>query len=178
MGIPENHAKHALYNTGNNDANMACGWYFENLENPKLNEPLLVKKKGDSSGDGGSNIPREIIDNMTMMGFTEKQVLKALKNCDNNPDRAMEWIFSHMDDPESDNEMTDVNVEQNDYKNDLPGNYTLNSFITHLGSSTHAGHYVCHVRRDNEWVYFNDSKVAITNNPPIGKGYMYFFRKI
>lgn len=82
MGIPENHAKHALYNTGNSDANIACGWYFENLENPskikiififiELNEPLLVKKKVDSSGDGGSNVPRKIIDNMTMMGFTEK----------------------------------------------------------------------------------------------------------
>jgi len=34
MGIPENAAKHALYNTGNNSADMATMWYFENLENP------------------------------------------------------------------------------------------------------------------------------------------------
>ena len=43
MGIPENHAKHALFNTGNNDADMACAWYFENMSNPSLNEPLRIK---------------------------------------------------------------------------------------------------------------------------------------
>ena len=34
MGIPENHAKHALYKTGNNNADMAVTWYFENMEDP------------------------------------------------------------------------------------------------------------------------------------------------
>jgi len=29
MGIPENPAKHALYNTGNNNADAAVTWYFE-----------------------------------------------------------------------------------------------------------------------------------------------------
>ena len=48
----------------------------------------------------------------------------------------------------------------------------------------HAGHYVCHIRKpvnegdaEKKWIYFNDAKVAITNEPPIGKGYMYFFTK-
>jgi hypothetical protein len=27
------------------------------------------------------------------------------------------------------------------------------------------------------WIYFNDAKVAKTTEPPIGKGYMYFFTK-
>ena len=30
MGLPEQHAKHALYNTGNNDADAAISWYFAN----------------------------------------------------------------------------------------------------------------------------------------------------
>ena len=34
MGIPETAAKHALYNTGNNSADMAVTWYFENMDNP------------------------------------------------------------------------------------------------------------------------------------------------
>lgn len=37
MGIPENHAKHALLNTNSASAELAVGWYFENLENPVLN---------------------------------------------------------------------------------------------------------------------------------------------
>jgi ubiquitin carboxyl-terminal hydrolase 5/13 len=93
-----------------------------------------------------------------------------------NPDRAGEWLFSHMDDPESDEEMTDVN-QQSPYKDKRPGIYNLNGFITHLGTSTHAGHYVCHIKKEGRWIYFNDAKVAETNDPPIGKGYIYFFRK-
>ena len=34
MGLPEMAAKHALYNTGNNNADMAATWYFENMDNP------------------------------------------------------------------------------------------------------------------------------------------------
>lgn len=32
------------------------------------------------------------------MGFTPAQATKALKNTDNNVERAMDWIFSHADD--------------------------------------------------------------------------------
>ena len=73
--------------------------------------------------------------------------------------------------------MTDVNQE-NQQQDNRPGFYKLNSFITHLGTSVHCGHYVCHIRKDGKWIYYNDAKVAETNDPPIGKGYMYFFRKI
>ena len=85
-----------------------------------------------------------------------------------------------MDDPDSDAEMTDVQPGQggpNPYKDANPGFYDLFGFITHLGASVHAGHYVCHLQKDGKWVYFNDAKVAETTDPPIGKGYMYFFKK-
>jgi len=42
----------------------------------------------------------------------------------------------------------------------------------------HAGHYVCHIKQENQWIYYNDAKVAITEDPPTPKGYMYFLRKI
>lgn len=34
MGIPETPAKHALYKSGNNDADAAVTWYFSNMEDP------------------------------------------------------------------------------------------------------------------------------------------------
>jgi uncharacterized UBP type Zn finger protein len=34
MGVPELAAKHALHITGNNNADMAVMWYFENMDNP------------------------------------------------------------------------------------------------------------------------------------------------
>ncbi len=39
------------------------------------------------------------------MGFSAEQAKRALRKCDGNLERAMDWIFSHMDDPDSDNEM-------------------------------------------------------------------------
>lgn len=84
-----------------------------------------------------------------------------------------------MDDPESDHEMTEVeggDVESS-FKDTKAGHYDLNSFITHLGPSVHCGHYVCNVRKEGKWVYYNDAKVALTQDPPIGKGYIYIFRK-
>ena len=103
-------------------------------------------------------------------------------NQDNNLERAADWLFSHMDDPDSDHEMTDVNNEGGaGFFSDvaeLPGNYQLKAFITHLGAGTHSGHYVCNVKKEGHWVYYNDAKVARTTEPPIGKGYMYFLRKV
>lgn len=37
MGIPENPAKWALYKTGNNNADMAVTWYFENMADESIN---------------------------------------------------------------------------------------------------------------------------------------------
>jgi ubiquitin carboxyl-terminal hydrolase 5/13 len=87
-----------------------------------------------------------------MFGFPEMRVRKALKNTDNNPERAADWLFSHMDDPDSDggdHEMSEPAAAEggaSQYSCEKPGMYDLTSFITHLGASIHAGHYVCHVR--------------------------------
>ena len=118
---------------------------------------------------------------MLSMGLTDKISRRALKNCDMNIERAIDWAFSHMDDPDSDEEMKG-GQEDDPNKDDIylckkPPVYELQSFITHLGASVHAGHYVCHVFKGGKWVYFNDAKVALTDDPPIGKGYMYFFTK-
>ena len=115
------------------------------------------------------------------MGFTTKQAKRALRKCDNNVERACDWMFSHMDEPDSAEEMQVDQVSQASqgfFTNEAPQNsdYKLHSFITHLGSSVHAGHYVCHIRSDGKWMYFNDAKVAETTEPPISKGYMYIFR--
>ena len=84
-----------------------------------------------------------------------------------------------MDDPDEDEPMNvDMGGAGAQYKDDKPGLYKLHGFITHLGTSVHSGHYVCHLKRQDKWIYFNDAKVAQLDEPPIGKGYMYFFRKV
>ena len=94
----------------------------------------------------------------------------------------------HMDEPDSDdNQGMEVDsmaaVESrfaDSEANKGNGNFKLQSFITHLGASIHAGHYVCHARQQDNpanWIYYNDAKVALDTRPPFEKGYMYFFRK-
>jgi ubiquitin carboxyl-terminal hydrolase 5/13 len=47
-----------------------------------------------------------------MMGFPEKKCKKALRECQNDPERAMDWIFSHPDDDgqEEDSQMEAANA--------------------------------------------------------------------
>ncbi len=56
--------------------------------------------------------------------------------------------------------------------------YQLLSFVSHMGTSTQSGHYVVHVRKDDHWVIFNDSKVALSGDPPKDMGYLYFFQRL
>ena len=38
------------------------------------------------------------------MGFSEKQAKRALRKCDNSLERAGDWIMSHMDEDDSEDE--------------------------------------------------------------------------
>ena len=61
--------------------------------------------------------------------------------------------------------------------NSPPFNYQLDSFVSHKGTSVHCGHYVAHVFKEGEWVLYNDNRVAVTPNPPIGEAYLYFLKR-
>mmetsp|Transcript_39700 Transcript_39700/g.38262 ORF Transcript_39700/g.38262 Transcript_39700/m.38262 type:complete len:162 (+) Transcript_39700:1626-2111(+) len=159
MGIPENAAKHALYKTGNSDPTVACTWYFENMDDQSLNTPLRVKKAGGGGLNEGP--PQELVLQLMDMGFSDKKAIKALKNTDNNIERAGEWLFTHMDEPDSDHEMTNEQLKSYSDPPEMLGNYQLHSFITHLGKGVHSGHYVCHIKKNDQWVYYNDAKVAL-----------------
>lgn len=56
--------------------------------------------------------------------------------------------------------------------------YKLVGFISHMGSSSQVGHYVCHILKNDKWVIFNDSKVAISQNPPKELGYLYLYQRL
>lgn len=56
--------------------------------------------------------------------------------------------------------------------------YALKAFVSHIGSSAQAGHYVCHIRKDDKWVIFNDRKVAESVDPPKDLGYLYIYETV
>ena len=45
---------------------------------------------------------------------------------------------------------------------DGDGRYRLTGLVSHIGKNTGSGHYVAHLRKDEQWVIFNDDKVAIS----------------
>jgi ubiquitin carboxyl-terminal hydrolase 5/13 len=47
-----------------------------------------------------------------------------------------------------------------------------------MGSSTQTGHYVCHIKKDGQWIMFNDAKVALSEETPKDMGYLYFYERV
>lgn len=116
------------------------------------------------------------------MGFTMNQAKKALKATDNNTERAIDYIFSHQDELDADeiDQLTQPAAAATSNKNhrDGDGKYRLKAFISHMGTSSQVGHYVCHILKDNQWIIFNDSKVQISQRPPKDLGYLYLYERI
>lgn len=56
--------------------------------------------------------------------------------------------------------------------------YRLVAFISHMGTSTKCGHYVCHILRGDQWVIFNDEKVALSEHPPKDLAYIYLYQRL
>jgi ubiquitin carboxyl-terminal hydrolase 5/13 len=116
------------------------------------------------------------------MGFTMRQATKALKATNNNTERAVDYIFSHqdeldMDDEEAPSSSAPAAAAAKNYR-DGEGKYRLKAFISHMGTSSQVGHYVCHILKDNQWIIFNDNKVQISQRPPKDLGYLYLYERI
>lgn len=53
--------------------------------------------------------------------------------------------------------------------------YRLKAVIIHLGKTPTHGHYVAYVKKDGEWVLYNDDVVKVPKEPVLGKGYIYLY---
>ncbi|ODQ68420.1 ubiquitin carboxyl-terminal hydrolase 14 [Nadsonia fulvescens var. elongata DSM 6958] len=186
MGFPFVRCEKALYHTGNADPEAAMNWLFAHMEDPDIDQPMSFEGNANPlvSPPGPS---KEQINILCDMGFTANQARKALYQCNNAADAAVEWLFSHPDDAGMDS------IPENEpSKNDdtpagdssLPANYRLKSIICHKGGSIHVGHYVAFIRKQVggslEWVLFNDEKVVKGGEVQemMKYAYVYIFERI
>lgn len=96
-GIPELAAKHALLES-NNNSDDALMWFFNNLENDIINQPIpKIKKNQKKENDENFGIPSSSIDMLMGMGFNKTQAIGALKKSNDNPDRALDFLFENPD---------------------------------------------------------------------------------
>ena len=164
MGFTELQAQHALIQTQHASPEVAIEWLLTNLDNPILSTPIVPPSQSSSA-----SFPEENVRALEEMGFTRSHVVKALKDTGGDMDRAVDYLFSH---PE------EMEVVQAVEEGPTSSMFKLHGFITHLGASTHSGHYVSHIHKPPHWIYYNDNKVASTDSPPTEKGYLYFFIRV
>lgn len=195
MGFPRVRCEKALHATGNSDAETAMNWLFAHVEDPDIDNPVeLTDPNASTAGaKGGASVSPESIEMMAAMGIDEPKARKALKETNGDIERAVDWVFSHPDDPGDNGEeaagATASAAEQEIPGSDhLPARYRLKAIICHKGASVHAGHYVAFVRKtiegeeDNgeQWVLFNDEKVvrAVDVEEMKKFAYVYFFERL
>uniref|UniRef100_A0A8C6QBW8 Ubiquitin carboxyl-terminal hydrolase n=1 Tax=Nothobranchius furzeri TaxID=105023 RepID=A0A8C6QBW8_NOTFU len=211
MGFPLEACRKAVYYTGNMGPEMAFNWIIAHMEEPDFAEPLPLPSMldpGPSTSESpvgvtplGNLPPEESIAILTSMGFPRSHSINALKATNNNLERALDWIFTHPEEEESDalSDMADTEPNGITFSNanshsdstlspdqdvsgprvkDGPGRYELFAFISHMGASTMSGHYVCHIKKEGRWVIYNDHKVCLSERPPKDLGYIYFYRRL
>ena len=160
MGFSETKCRKALIETGNMGPDMAMNWLFEHAEDIEVDQNPVTNTGVDVSG-------------LIEMGFTESHARKALKETNNDMERAVDWLFSHPDEGDTFEEPTAMEIDSK------PADYELFAMISHKGPSANCGHYVSFVKKENKWVLFNDEKVA--HLPSIEdaacEAYLYFYRR-
>merc|ERR1719452_129289 len=96
MGFAREGCRRAVFNTSSSGVEAAMGWVMDHMEDPDFSSPF-------TPGGGKAGVVKkctageEVIAMVMSMGFTKDQAEMALRNTDNNVERAIEWIFSHPD---------------------------------------------------------------------------------
>lgn len=115
MGFPPNACQKALFFTENSGLEAATQWVMEHITDPDFSDPLVqpgeldfrsYETEASSSEDdfflvAGTDTKQSFVadpaglEMIVAMGFTTQQATKALKETNNNIERAADWIFSH-----------------------------------------------------------------------------------
>lgn len=181
MGFSRAKASKALReNAGSVEAAME--WIFVHMDDPDEPEPSPA---APASAAPGPVMDPEAVAMLMSMGFDQAKAEKALRSTGGDMERAIEWVFNHPDDDGAVEAPAADGLSSSSAAADGPDSraqYRLVAFISHKGTSVHAGHYVAYARAGpgSGWVLFNDSKVA-DSQPTIAEAmahaYIYLFRK-
>ncbi|XP_047334441.1 ubiquitin carboxyl-terminal hydrolase 14 [Impatiens glandulifera] len=177
MGFNHLHCQKAAINTSNTGVEEAMNWLLSHMDDADIDTPL---SQGGTNEVVSSFADQSKIDTLLAFGFDENVAKKALNASGGDIEKATDWIFNHPDaSGSSDMDITSSTASIVDPA--LPdggGKYRLIGLVSHIGTSTQCGHYVSHIYKEGRWVIFNDEKVAVSKNPPLDMGYLYFFKRL
>lgn len=181
FGIERNIAINAIKILNVNDAEVIMNYIFEHMD--ELSQPNNTTN-ASTSESSSNDVPIELINSISEIcpEYSIGVIKKALKECKNNCDEAIGWIYSH---PEAEAEVIKEEKENENSKfipiNDKikplesPPHYVLSSVIAHRGTSVMCGHYVDMNKIDGKWYLYNDDNIVIHQSPPLGEGYIYIY---
>ncbi|KAF3776247.1 Ubiquitin carboxyl-terminal hydrolase 14 [Nymphaea thermarum] len=173
MGFSNLHCRKAVINTSSSGVEEAMNWLLSHMDDPDIDDPI--------SEGTNTSVNEAHVSTLISFGFEADLARKALKASGGDIEKATDWIFSHQDAAVATNMDASSSNPQDVMNQELPdghGRYKLVAFISHMGTSTHCGHYVAHVLKEGRWVIFNDAKVGASVDPPRDMGYLYFFERI
>ncbi|KAH9612600.1 hypothetical protein KSS87_003752 [Heliosperma pusillum] len=176
MGFGQNICEKAAISTSNAGVEEAMNWLLSHLDDPDINAPIGKHQSPPTSVD------QSTVDTLVSFGFQEELARKALVATGGDIEKATDWIFSNPNasstsDMDTSSSSTAVAAADSELP-DGSGRYKLLGFVSHMGTSTHCGHYVAHIYKDGRWVLYNDEKVGASLNPPKDMGYLYFFERL
>jgi len=196
MGFSKNGAIRAAKAT-NNDIEAAINWVMEHMADADFNEPLPKPTVSLSEGNSGKKndnaaVDEESVGVLMSMGFDTEASSFALKKCQGNVERAADYLFSRTNEQimnEISEEKGQPSANTESPTSQSPGDanvstkYVLRSVISHVGRSTSSGHYVAHINqakpgKTSRWIFFNDEKVVLAQNPPMDLGYVFLYERI
>jgi len=181
LAATENAAKRAALAVQNANADQAASWLMEHMMDSNINDPIEQQSNNkDNDGDGYKPDPNQVNELSMISGFSKEYAEIALIHTKGDQARSADWLFSR-ENIEADiaalkNQQTAQKKERNNFT-DGHGKYQLIAIISHLGTATTHGHYVAHIKKDGKWYFFNDAKVAISQEPPFDHGYLYIFKR-
>jgi len=183
MGFAENGCKRAALATSNAGAEQAMEWVLMHMGDADFNDPIPAP--GSAPGAAPA-VSEESVAMLMSMGFGKPHATKALRETGGDLERAADWLFSRadqldtmdVDEPAAGEADAASSAEADAGVPAHQPKYRLLAFISHIGSSTACGHYVCHIKKDGKWTIFNDRKVAVSEEPPIDLGYIYLYESL
>lgn len=168
MGFPDAACMRAAVATNNAGPEQAMEWLITHSEDANFNDPYVPASAAPAPAAAAAAAAPAVdpaaVAQLCDMGFSEAKASKALKSTGGNIERAMDWLFSHME--EDDDAIAageDVAMDTGSSgaagassSSSAPpsadasasGKYALFGIISHMGSSTASGHYVAHIRKD------------------------------
>lgn len=190
MGFAAGKCRKALLACHNRNLDSAMDWLVAHMDDGDEDESAAAPAQQPATKKQATTAAPDVaaVEMLSQMGFSEKHILYALSQTDNNVERAADWLLSHADelpdicDAAAAAEMTDApgapaeqHAEEAEAPYTGPTKYELVSFVSHLGRTADSGHYVAHAKKNGVWYLFNDAKVAVSAEPPKDLGFIYFY---